>query len=447
MEVDPEKIRAIVEWKSPENVKDVQSFQGFANFCRQFIGNYAGLSKPLTDLTRKDKTFFWDKVTEQAFQEIKQRFAKEPILRNHDVDKPSTVETDASDTAVGAVHLQPDDNGKLMPVAYFSKTLDSAQQNYSIFEKELLAIVLALEHWKIYLQGAKHRVTILTDHENLKTFTTTKELSNRRLARWSQTLAGFDIVIRHVSGTSNARADALSRKPGYEGNKEYKKIAILKTLENGDLAPTIHEIAATTRESPWDGKIKAAQAKDEIEETKNGKIWVPDSYAKEFIAEYHAAPAHGHQGVRRTLQRIKRNYHVDRVAAVVKEVIAECDTCIRNKASRHAPYGQMGTTPIPPTPWKSISWDFIVKLPKSKDPMTGVEYDSILVIMERLTKYMILGSSLETWTTRRDNLRQRQALYLIVLESPHGALRSEKEAVNSLSPPDKWRERTHESSG
>ena len=403
--IDPEKIKAVQEWDSPSNVKDVQSVLGFANFCRQFIKGYAALAEPLTNLTRKDVTFNWTPQAEKAFMEIKKRFTQEPILCSFDVNKESIVETDASDTAIGATHLQKGSDGKLHPIAYFSKKMSPAEQNYNIYEKELLAIVEALKHWKIYLQGAKYPVTIHTDHMNLRTFTTTKVLDNRRLARWAEELANYDLIIKHVKGTDNARADALSRKPGYEADKTYEEVALLRTLENGDLAPNIREIAAVNiTDNSWFDRLTKAQEKDKAAREKlplilndklyrretDRKVWIPEGILREYITEQHGLPAHGHQGIRRTYQRIARDYWSPQMRKIVKEVVSQCDTCLRNKASRHAPYGHMNTMVIPDIPWKSISWDFIVKLPKSKDPMTGVEYDSILVIMERLTKYMIL---------------------------------------------------------
>ena len=335
-----------------------------------------------------------------AMQRLKNEFTKEPVIASFHEDRQSIIETDASDTAVGAVHLQKDEHGKLHPVAYFSKKHSPAEQNYDIYEKELMAIVEALRHWKIYLQGAKFPVLIHTDHMNLRTFMTTKVLDNRRLARWAEELSQFDIIIKHVKGTDNPRADALSRQPGYEGDKVYKEVAILREDKNGNLVPNTREIAALTKiQGPWDSEIIQAQGKDkEHADYTNGKLRVPKSHAKEFILKYHAAPAHGHQGVRRTLWRIKQHYHIDKINTLVKEVVGECDTCIRNKAAHHAPYGKMGTTPIPEQPWKSIQWDFIVKLPPSKDPMTGVVYDSILTIVERLTKYLIAIPYLESST-------------------------------------------------
>ena len=390
MSIDPEKIQRIKDWPEPQNVTDVQSFLGFGNFCRQFIGGYSEITTPLSQLTRKGVLFLMGPKEKAAMEELKKRFTEEPVIHSFFEDRPSILQTDASDTCSGAVHLQPDENGKLHPVAYYSEKHSPAEQNYDIYEKELMAGVKALRHWKIYLLGAKFPVTWHTDHMNLRGFMTTKVLDNRRLARWAEELSHYDLVIKHIPGKDNVIADALSRQPGYEGDKVYKDVAILKEDENGNLVQNIKAIALTRVQGPWDEDIRKAQGKTSANaDYQNGKLVVPEGFAKEFIQKFHEAPAHGHQGSRRTLGRIKQHYHIDKAAALVKEVVKECDICIRNKAARHAPYGLMGTTPIPGTPWKSVQWDFIVKLPPSRDPMTGVVYDSILVIVERLTKYMV----------------------------------------------------------
>jgi hypothetical protein len=122
------------------------------------------------------------------------------------------METDASDYAIGAILLQRfPDNDKIHPTAFLSKKMDSAQINYEVHDKELLAIVLAFKAWKRYLEGAKHQVLIYTDHKNLEYFSTTKIL-NRRQARWAQDLAEFDFKIIHRPGPQNGKADALSRR-------------------------------------------------------------------------------------------------------------------------------------------------------------------------------------------------------------------------------------------
>ena len=117
------------------------------------------------------------------------------------------------------------------------------------------------------------------------------------------------------------------------------------------------------------------------------RIYIPTGIRTAFVQQQHELPAHGHQGIAKTLARLSRQYYFPGIRGVVKEVVTTCDTCIRNKSSRHAPYGLMKSPSTPNQPWKSVALDFVVKLPPSKDPMTQVVYDSILVITDRLTKY------------------------------------------------------------
>jgi hypothetical protein len=133
--MDPVKVKGIAEWPTPKCVKDVQSFLGFANFYRRFIENFGDVSRPLTMLTRKDQPFTWSDNQESAFLELKKRFTTSPILSMPDHEKPFHVEADSSDFASGAVLSQKDDEGRLHPVAYISKALHEAEQNYEIYVK------------------------------------------------------------------------------------------------------------------------------------------------------------------------------------------------------------------------------------------------------------------------------------------------------------------------
>ena len=118
-----------------------------------------------------------------------------------------------------------------------------------------------------------------------------------------------------------------------------------------------------------------------------GKVYIPQGIRKQFVKEQHELKAHGHQGIRKTMERLARTYYFPGMRKMVEEVIGNCDTCIRNKSSRHAPYGLMKSPDTPARAWKSIALDFITELPLSTDPTTGIEYDAILVITDRLTKY------------------------------------------------------------
>ena len=196
---DPRKVQAIVEWDISRNVKDVQSFLRFANFYRRFIKEYSKIAEPLTSLTRKDKKFVWNAEAHKVFNELKQRFMESPILAFFDPEREVVIETDASDHTIAGVISQSDDQGRLKPLAFYSKKLGPAECNYQIYEKELLAIVTALKERCQYVEGNKKTVKIITDHRNLEYFQTAK-LNNRRQARWSMELQGLDFTIHFRPG-------------------------------------------------------------------------------------------------------------------------------------------------------------------------------------------------------------------------------------------------------
>ncbi|KAG2009522.1 reverse transcriptase-RNase H-integrase [Coprinopsis cinerea AmutBmut pab1-1] len=165
--MDPTKVEGLANWPTPKNVKQVRQFLGFGNFYRRFIRDYSKIAKPLNDLTRKNNKFEWTSATEEAFQELKKRFTSYPVLRMPDFTKPFQVEADASKYASGAVLTQMDDDGIRHPVCFMSKTFNDAERNYTIFDRELLAIIRALTEWRHYLQGSPFPLTIFSDHKNL----------------------------------------------------------------------------------------------------------------------------------------------------------------------------------------------------------------------------------------------------------------------------------------
>ena len=208
--MDPVKLAAIHDWKPPASVKGIRSFLGFANFYRKFIPNFSHVVAPLNLLTRKDQPWAWTPLQQKAFETLHQAFSSSPVLSIPDVSRPFSIMTDASLFAAGAVLLQDDTNGDAHPCAYFSKTFIPAEQNYDIYDRELLAVILALEEWKQYVQGTTHPVTIVTDHKNLSYVKDPRKLSHRQ-ARWSLFLQDFHIVWKVLPGTKMAPADALSR--------------------------------------------------------------------------------------------------------------------------------------------------------------------------------------------------------------------------------------------
>ncbi len=209
--MDEGKVEAIKTWPKPSTIKEPQRFLGFSNFYRRFIQNYSTLTSPLTNLLRnKPKSLSWSPAAEEAFEKLKEAFTRAPILIHPDPESPFIVEVDASTTGVGAILSQQQGNpAKLHPCAFFSRTLSPAEHNYDIGNRELLAIKLALEEWRHWLEGAQHPFTVLTDHKNLQYLREAKRL-NPRQARWALFFTRFNFTITYNPGHKNIKADALS---------------------------------------------------------------------------------------------------------------------------------------------------------------------------------------------------------------------------------------------
>jgi len=297
-----------------------------------------------------------------------------PILRIFDPELEATMETDASDKAVGGCLKQKDENGKLHPVAYYSRKLTEPEANYDVYDKELLAIVVCLETWRVYLEGAKFPVQIYSDHKNLVYWTKTKKL-NRRQVRWAETMAQYDFKIIHVRGTENVTADALSRRADYMEGLEPEPATLLK-MRNGKL-----------EYNKPDTKTLAIMEKELSAEEK-----------QEIIRTRHDDKQAGHPGVGKTMELVTRDFLWKGLRKDVEEYIRNCDTCHKAKHERHKPYGLLQSQENAERAWSRIAMDFIVKLPPSKEPMTGTTYDSILTINDTLTKYIYLLPYKETST-------------------------------------------------
>ena len=361
------KIQVVKDWPTPTTVKGIQEFLGFVNFNRRFIKDYSTKALPLTKLTRKDTPFKWEQAQDDAFQSLKQACIEPPTLITFKSGEPARLETDASDLALGACITQERD-GQWHPIAYYSRKFTAPEERYDVHDKELMAIVDALQHWRVYAESCSE-LTIYTDHKNLVHFTTTKVL-NRRQVRWSEMLGQYKFKILYTPGKENGRADALSRRHDLAGEKTINKFAILGKNNDGSLGPS-QQLNLTM----------VVQGEHHVPSQ------VPEELQEEVISNHHDDPLHGHPGITRTMELIKRHYEFPNMRNKVGKFIKNCVSCQQNKHSTHAKYGEAQAMEPPTAPWTNITMDFVTQLPSSKDPVTGYNYDSIFVVVDRFTKY------------------------------------------------------------
>ena len=206
IEVDKAKVELISNLPTPKCVRDIRSFLGHAGFYRRFIKDFSAIARPLCTLLAKDVPFTWSQACDTAFTKLKNMLVSPPIMRSPNWDLPFEIMCDASDYAIGAVLGQREDK-KAFVIYYASKTLDSAQANYTTTEKEFLAVVFALEKFRSYIVDSP--VTIFTDHAALK-YLLSKQDTKPRLTRWILLCQEFNLTIKDKKGVENVVADHLS---------------------------------------------------------------------------------------------------------------------------------------------------------------------------------------------------------------------------------------------
>ncbi|KAL5592940.1 uncharacterized protein BROUX77_002577 [Berkeleyomyces rouxiae] len=449
VKVDPAKVAAIREWVPPTNVKGVRSFIGFANFYRQFIDSFSEVAAPLVSLTKKGVPWKWGQAEESAFETLKNLFITAPVLAMWDEDRTTVVECDCSGWALGGTLSQVDDDGKLRPVAFFSKKLSPAEVNYEIHDKELLAVVKCLEEWRGELKSLGAPFKILSDHKNLQYFMTTRKLSERQV-RWSQMLSEFDFKLEFRSGSKSGKPDALSRRqqdvPQGEDDDRLKS-RIMKLIKDqwiphtatvpvaaGDIAespdnvpdgsrlfvqPHLQELwdqakdhdsdmqemyqalAAGERSFPPSLTKKITISIAECEFDQRGallyrhKLFVPEwePLRTALIQKTHDSHITGHPGRDGTLAILSREFFWPGISRDVRRFCANCNVCGRSKVWRERKKGLLLPLPIPQRPHSELGIDFMTELPakKSGDPRY------LMVIVDRLTG----GVALEAMNTMK----------------------------------------------
>jgi hypothetical protein len=368
IEVDEEKIKAIQEWPTPSSVGNVRSFHGLASFYRRFVKDFSTIVAPLTEVIKKNVAFKWGEEQDKAFQLIKHKLTHAPLLALPNFSKMFEIECDASGVGIGAVLMQ---DGR--PLAYFSEKLSGATLNYPTYDKELYALVRALETWQHYLWPKEF--VIRTDHESLKHLKGQHKL-NKRHARWVEFIETFPYVIRYKQGKENVVADALSRRYTLISTLDAKFIGFehIKELYHDD-----HDFGHvySASEKSADGKFY----RHDGFLFRENKLCVPNCSIRELLVrESHGGGLMGHFGVAKTLAMLQEHFYWPHMKRDVERVCGRCVIC-RQAKSRVQPHGLYTPLPIPSSPWIDISMDFVLGLPRSRRGR-----DSIFVVVDRFSK-------------------------------------------------------------
>ena len=207
---DPSKTEKVNKWPIPTSQKEVQQFLGLVSYYRRFIKDFATIAKPLHSLTEKNSQFRWTDQCQRAFDHLKQCLTNAPVLMFPDYSKTFILDTDASDTGIGAVLSQLDDNDQEHVIAYASRTLSKPERRYCVTRKELLSVITFIKHFRPFLLG--HKFVLRTDHGSLTWLSKFKQPEGQ-LARWIEKLQEYHFDIVHRPGRKHSNADSLSRLP------------------------------------------------------------------------------------------------------------------------------------------------------------------------------------------------------------------------------------------
>ncbi|GJS02332.1 putative reverse transcriptase domain-containing protein [Tanacetum coccineum] len=416
--VDPAKIESIKDWTSPKSPTEIRQFLGLAGYYRRFIEGFSKIAKPMTKLTQKKVKFEWGDKQEAAFQLLKQKLCSAPILALPEGSEDFIAYCDASKKGLGAVLMQ-----REKVISYASRQLKIHEKNYTTHDLELGAVVFALKIWRHYLYGTK--CTVFTDHKSLQHILDQKEL-NMRQRRWLELLSDYDCDIRYHLGKANVVADALSRK---EREPPLRVRALVMTISL-DLPKQILN-AQTEARKPENIKkedvggmlIENAKFPEAIREQKlepradgtlclNGRSWLPcyGDLRTVIMHESHKSKYSIHPGSDKMYQDMKKLYWWPNMKADIATYVSKCLTCAKVKAEHQRPSGLLVQPKIPEWKWDNITMDFVTKLPK-----TSQGYDTIWVIVDRLTKSAIFTPMRET-----DPLDKLARMYLKEVVTRHG---------------------------
>ena len=401
---DPQKVSAVHDWATPTDPAHLRSFLGLASYYRRYISCFANIAAPLYHLTNKSITFRWSSSCQSAFDNLKDALTQAPILKYPDFTssaKPFHLYTDASATGIGAVLEQSNH-----VIAYVSRALSKSEQNYSVIQKECLALVYALKQFRHYLLGRPFK--ILTDHAPLQWLSAQK--MEGLLARWVLAIQEYEFTIHYRSGHENGNADALSRRtyPDTHLVAATSQAPILtQTLRQQQLTdPVIQQLHTAILQHPHKRVPPPDSKWRQPPLSRYKQLWpqlfisdgivcrkyaptphlpavtvpiIPTSQRLTLLKEHHDNPSAGHLGFEKTATKMRQVGYWVGMLQDIDRYCRECSVCQRTKppSPTKAP---LTNVPIG-KPWEMVAVDIL------EVPVSQHNNRYLLVIQDYMTKW------------------------------------------------------------
>ncbi len=343
---------SIKEFPVPKTRKNVRQFLGKINFYGKYIQNLTMILEPIHQLLRKNTVFYWSQNCQKSFEYVKNLLCKKPILTIFDPKLPIFIYTDASLLGVGAVLKQPQPDGGLKPVAYFSKKLNESQKRKKAIYLECLAIKECVKYWQHWLIGTFF--TVISDHKPLENLNI-KARTDEELGDLTYYLSQYNFVIKYSPGKNNAEADCLSRNPVLEPGDTQRDILKIVNFV------TIDDIKKDQENNPLirNSNVKLNLIND-VYYKKNkdqNKVYLSEDFSKVIIKKTHLD--YCHLGPQQMKSKIKSFYAAKNLDQNINAYCKNCIVCLKNKSRLDPKLGLLSQLGPATEPMQYVSIDTI----------------------------------------------------------------------------------------
>ena len=394
VEADPEKVDCVRQWPVPKNQTEVRSFVGLASYYRRFMKGFADIARPLHQLTEKGRRFKWTEPCQTAFESLKLSLMTAPVLAYPDPHKPFILDTDASDTGIGAV-LSQEEGGQEQVIAYASRALSKQERKYATTKKELLSMVTFTQHFKHYLLGKEF--VLRTDHNSLRWLHNFQGVEGQ-LARWLEQLARFQYQIVHRPGRVHSNADALSRLPAFMAEQspvnqtigaihacpkepqgledelaqaqredvELQQIIALKTGKSECVQPPreLQRFAPVWSQLNVQGSRLVRVPPSNSDAANHVQVVLPKALVPKVLEQLHNSVTAGHLGVQKLQAKVKDRFYWLGWFGDVKRWCQECVDCGSQKTSGAQPRAPLQSI-VASRPFERVALDILGPLPET----------------------------------------------------------------------------------